>query len=671
MKTNFKSLPAMAFRRSEPVLAFKYSYQHVINKNLLLAIFLGISSFPHSYAGVGYSCFGYWQPGNFYFFETDKINSDSPCEPRSSVFSGGGLEGLLLGCRCRTINGSMGNEDGNPLGHTNLTASFGSITFHTTAHLMFTNFNAEIGPSQRDGSPLNVLNYGIWEIQTDNSLSAFGNPENRFENFTTFKKTGGSGVTRVLMPFRSYGGTISVEQGQIEFERDSIFQDTTFIGPGRTVISGGEVIFLGTGLQTTNLILAGGLFQGTGAPDIRGHVRWTGGQMQRSFGNGATLTIDPSEHTALVDGTTFLNRATINGRGTIYADRATVNNLGIIEGVTVRQRNAGGDLPLFQNSTTITVDRESRTAVWDRVDFRDSSGTVDASDGVITFAGGKMTFENTKFIGSGKTVISGGEATFLGTSSGTTNLILAGGIFRGTGAPDIRGHVRWTGGQIQGSFGNGATLTIDPSKDITIADGTTFQNRAIITGSGNVLADGATFNNFGTLALESGKTLRLEGAIVNNSGAIEIQISETGPTLICKTTQLGGTLKVVKGKTAIPAAGQRYDLITCSNRVGAFSGIQLPDGFDIEYHSHGVTLVAIGKPDNIIILPFAEPQIFGITFNTESGSSYTIQVKTNLASGNWKNITNILGSETPSRITFPTIYESIFFRVINSDPGSN
>ncbi|HTH49863.1 MAG TPA: hypothetical protein VMB21_20285, partial [Candidatus Limnocylindria bacterium] len=245
---------------------------------LLFCLLLGNATSLRANSDENHTCISVWTPGNFTLYETYSVPTNQPC-PEIHEFTGGGIESILYGCSCRTLVG--------PSGHA--VPALGNISLATSAALTFTNFDVEIGPYQIDGSPMFLINKGIWEIQTDNDLLTVGNPGNYFENRGIFEKTGGDGTARVTIPFRDYQGTIIAQQGTIDFlAATNNFNGTHFSGPGTILIHGAtaafsstifpgpgptsvdcDASFAGVGTQSTSLVLAGGTFtditEGTGA----------------------------------------------------------------------------------------------------------------------------------------------------------------------------------------------------------------------------------------------------------------------------------------------------------------------------------------------------------------------------------------------------------------------
>ncbi|HTH48850.1 MAG TPA: hypothetical protein VMB21_15155, partial [Candidatus Limnocylindria bacterium] len=147
--------------------------------------------------------------------------------------------------------------------------------------------------------------------------------------------------------FNDKEGTIDANGGVIDFAGGhAAFFATKFVGDGTVLISS-DASFGGIGVQSTNLVLAGGTFtditEGTGA--LFGQTLWTGGQFAGTFAHRGILAVAPTGRTAFADGTKFINSGTVQGAGTIFATNATFNNSGvIIPGAPFGRLNLGGDL---------------------------------------------------------------------------------------------------------------------------------------------------------------------------------------------------------------------------------------------------------------------------------------------------------------------------------------
>jgi len=121
------------------------------------------------------------------------------------------------------------------------------------------------GLMRLDGVSSVITNHGVWNLTTDaDPFSGTGS----FVNQGTFKKSGGTGINDVNVPFSDHSGTVEMDSGSLHFNAnydDLVFSNTTFSAePGTYAHFPGGATFRGTitGSGGGTLSLGQGPFSG-------------------------------------------------------------------------------------------------------------------------------------------------------------------------------------------------------------------------------------------------------------------------------------------------------------------------------------------------------------------------------------------------------------------------
>ena len=313
------------------------------------------------------------------------------------------------------------------------------------------------------------------------------------------------------------------------------------------------------------------------------------------------------------------------------------------------------------------------TATIGDVQVVDNLGTVAAESGVIDFAGGYAAFHSTQFIGAGTVRVSS-NAFFNGLSA--ANLELAGGLFTGQGGPaqhpaDLYGQVRWSGGQFAGGFWNHAALTVLPTGQTGLANGSAFYNDGTVQGAGVITATNASFSNNGILSPGNPFGMLVFNGNLYESSASTMQIAIGGnqtnqfsSLTVGGTLVLAGTLRVSLENGFAPAVGTKFPILSCTNRTGTFGALTLPTGFSINYTNTGAFLIVASAVPAQILFPQVSGANFTFRIATASNQSYTVQTSADMTASNWHFFTNFTGNGLPFQITTPvTTAPQLFFRV--------
>ena len=315
-------------------------------------------------------------------------------------------------------------------------------------------------------------------------------------------------------------------------------------------LTGGSFSVAGDSTVRGNFELDGATLTGTGNLTVTGTLTWSGGGM---LGSGTT-TIGPDGALEIVGAAEKrLSNRTINNNGT-----ATWTGSGRIFSLSGNavfnnapdahfELRSDADFvwsrfnqpPVFNNEGTFTKSGGQGISEFDRVVFN-NSGTVVVAMGTLALGGGG-TSTGTLTIGADATVdfvgggylldagtilagssalrISGGSvAVAPGVAATVRRLDLVGGTLHGSGELIVTETLNWTGGGMDGAgtttLTEGATLNISGDDDKMFSTRTiNSAGTTVWSGTGDLVSNqgGATFNNDGTVRVESNATFRWVG----------------------------------------------------------------------------------------------------------------------------------------------------------------
>ena len=211
-----------------------------------------------------------------------------------------------------------------------------------------------------------------------------------------------------------------------------------------------------------------------------------------------------------------------------------------------------------------------------------------------------------------------------------------------------------------------------------------FQNRGLFWKSGGTNTTSISvplINNGGSIEVDSG-TLLLDTTLnggnaagngsanyTQNGGSFTVQLGGTnagqsGEFVIHGPATLSGPLNVMVSSNFAPAIGNQFTILTCSNRSGTFSPLNVPQGISVNYTTNSVFLTVTSAVPAQVISPQVSGGNFVFNFATANGQSYTVQQNTNLATPNWTLLTNITGNGLPYLFMTPiTNVPQLFIRV--------
>jgi hypothetical protein len=377
-----------------------------------------------------------------------------------SVASGQAL--TLNGGGTKFVNGSLGNA--------------GTITANDD--LYFLNNNA-------------LTNTGVFDLNGNFAISdgGFGGT---FVNSGTLRKSAGTGASTVGIAGFSNSGTIEAQTGSINFASGAVFGNgTAFKGPSAVIVSNGAS-FNGAFTTEGNLVLAAGVYTGTGTA-VNGDTTWTAGRFDGTWelSAGKTLALNTGG-TKYINGT-FTNKGSFVATDDLYfLNNNTLANTALYDfkgDVGIYDGGFGGTMV---NTGTLRKSVGAGTSYVSIQGFS-NSGTIEAQTGNIEFNAGPAFGNGTVFKGPGTVVVSGG-ASFNGSFTTEGNLVLSAGIYTGSGAA-VNGDTTWTAGRFDG------TWELSPGRTLTLAAGGTKTINGPFTNKGSFAAtDDLYFINNNTLA---------------------------------------------------------------------------------------------------------------------------------------------------------------------------
>ena len=431
-------------------------------------------------------------------------------------------------------------------------------------------------------------------------------------NAGTFQKTGSAATSTVAITFNNTG-TVDVESGALAFSGNGADVGATYQGAGtvqfsggtrtmdaaskitaaKTIVSGGQVTFGGSTLQT-NLSVTGGTLNvaaaatasgltqsagtlgGAGTLTVTGAAALTGGTETGSgttlLQGGVTLGAAGSSNAVFFDGGRTLElagAATVAGTndGLYLSDSTGTATLKIDSGATLNDQTTSVGLTIGNNggaggsvTNAGTFQKTGSAATSTVATAFNNTGTVDVESGALAFSGngadvgatyqgagtvqfsgGTRTMDAASKITAAKTIVSGGQVTF-GGSTLQMNLSVTGGTLNVAVAATASGLT-----QSAGTLGSAGTLTVTGAAALT--GGTE-------TGSGTTLLQGGvTLGAAGSsnaIFFDGGRTLELAGAatvagtndglyLSDSTGTATLKI-DSGATLNDQTTSVGLTI---------------------------------------------------------------------------------------------------------------------------------
>lgn len=464
------------------------------------------------------------------------------------------------------------------------------------------------------------LSPGTYDLDGDGTMvDAYGGlgGDDLF-NAGTLRKSSGTNTATILIRFINQGGSIEVDSGILSLADASDCSNAT--------------IHVATGAA---LDLTGGhdgYWSGTMTGSGGGHVLLRSGNL---YASPALMLDFPDDVFSWTDGNlngtvTNLGTMTLSGTNNVFASTLFVN--------------AGW----FRHTNTASLDLFERT--------------------VQNLPGATYDLED--------------DGSFSGGNFGIWGVFENRGLFRKSGGGGVSmlegNHFDNYGGTIEVDTGAVQFAYFIQTNGITrlaggnITGATFYFNGGLLTGSGsvtgNVVNAGATLSpgtGLGTMNIVGNYTQAGSGTLYLTLGGTNA--GEFAQLDVSTNAQLAGELAVTLTNGYQPAAGDTFQILSCSNCSGTFQpAAGFPSGISITYSNSGVFLVVTGE---VSIPPqISLPQVIGgnfeFNFISVSNQSYTIQQNADLATTNWLNLTNITGDGSRQQFAMPvTNVGQQFFRV--------
>ena len=232
------------------------------------------------------------------------------------------------------INGALNWQAGNWNGATSVTiatnatlivAGVGNNDMNAT---VVTNYGTVAWASGtiRGGSGTTIYNYDLWNAQSDQQMnSALGGANTVFNNYGTFRKSGGTGTSLVNAVVYDWG-TVDTETGTVQLNSGGGFNNgASFTGSGSAQLAAGTFTLSGNVNSSSNAVLAGASLTGTNGV-LSGLWSWTSG----NIASASTLTIGATGVLLLAgpNGTTYTVSGTLTNTGTVEASNGTLKFAG-------------------------------------------------------------------------------------------------------------------------------------------------------------------------------------------------------------------------------------------------------------------------------------------------------------------------------------------------------
>ncbi|HEX7576452.1 MAG TPA: hypothetical protein VF430_00280, partial [Verrucomicrobiae bacterium] len=296
-----------------------------------------------------------------------------------------------------------------------------------------------------------IYNYGLWDAQSNQQLTAAYNGAGAFfNNYGTFRKSAGGDTTIAVSAFNN-AGTIDVQTNSVIFQTDATFSPgSVFNGAGSTILSSGNFSINGATINST-LQFNGGTIGGTNT--LSGTFIWNNGLFNNATlmitTNGTLNIIGANIHdmpgcTLINNGTVAWANGTIRGGGT---PGTFIYNYGLWDAQSDQTLNDAynGAGTFFNNFGTVrkSAGTKPNSTISDSGVAFVNDGTVDAQNGMIVFTGSFANSVSTLAVENGATiqiaqalVLPGGLVTGSGTvqapsitssavvSPGATNAVL-------------------------------------------------------------------------------------------------------------------------------------------------------------------------------------------------------------------------------------------------------
>ncbi|MBE7170137.1 MAG: T9SS type A sorting domain-containing protein [Williamsia sp.] len=380
-------------------------------------------------------------------------------------------------------------------------------------------------------------NYGTFQTDFDGTMSIINFHTGAFNNFGSFRKTGGSGSS-TLGVYCTNTGRVNIDSGMLMNTGTivhtgvvTISSGTKFINAGTLTVNDAGTIGGSGSFESRNSLVvnnyldipasltftnAGHMVTQGSTLAINGTMYMTGGTIENAtFSAGAVINISAGQG-AWLNGKIY-NYGTINWSDGYLGIGRLFYNRGVINTTADATMSAGSEFDTITNSGTINKLQGSNTTI---VGNFYNTGTININDGKLTLstkmfnsgtitipANGTMETVGDIFFNNGTVITGSGSINFRGDETMNTPLNIPasltlskmGGITLGKSPTTINGLMYWTDGNLQSPF--------NIAKEATL----------VINGSPNLLVLGDTLRNLGSISWLQG-SIEIYRAPIYNEG---------------------------------------------------------------------------------------------------------------------------------------------------------
>jgi uncharacterized repeat protein (TIGR01451 family) len=427
-----------------------------------------------------------------------------------------------------------------------------------------------------------LTNTGTIDIQSDYDIDpGLASPILNNNSGGVIKKSTGSGTTALNLTVNNAAGAmIQALSGTLALNSGGTLSGGTITGAGAVLIdgnftwSGGTIAGSGPRILTitstpTISCSAGNCTLNGATLQLLASTTFSASSNALVLSNGASLTIDTGQTINLTNDGDFSNgggaASSIVNRGTIWKSGAGTSTIGVPVTLTGTS-TVDIDTGTLQFGSGATV---ASGATLDIASFR----TLEVTGGVFLFNSGSVSMP-----GSGDLTVSGGTLRVPTSITMTIpNLTLLGsGVIDGAGAVHVSGNFAWLGGTIAGGGPRVLNSTSVPlffcSLGNCTLNGAALQLQA--SGTFSASSNALVFSNGASLTIDPGKTLSITNdgdftdgggaasSIINNgtiwkktsfgTSTIGVPVTLTGTSTVdidAGTLQFGGGATIATGAT--------------------------------------------------------------------------------------------------------------------------
>ena len=493
--------------------------------------------------------------------------------------------------------------------------NFGHVTWSGGNIYVFNDSNTWLG---------SVTNLGLWEMQSDLYLGQYWNTDLAgFGNQGTFRKTAGTGIGTIVLPFYNALGTLDAASGTLRFDHGESLA-------GQFVAETGAAIQFdnGTFLYSAQSKLTGaGLYQLTGNGYLQGLA-------------------DYLPNLQLLGGTVSLSSA--------YQTNGTIARLDLNGSTLLGSNNVSGVMNFLSGYVNGPMMIGSNAVLnWSSGRFAQGSLLIIQPGGLanLTTTGGKEL--GGPLANGGQLEWTAGNFTLLNDAASYFGSIVNNGLFEVQG--DLWMGQYWVNNY--SSFQNNGTLR-KPLGTSTATMDLVFINQGVIEQLSGIWTFGRNFS------LTAG-TVLFGFSSDSSFGRINL----------AGTASLAGSLAARLLNGYVPATNLSFQVMSYGVVAGTFtdySGLSVGSGraFAPSYSPSALTLwtYATNSTSSPVLSGSRhDANGFGFVFTSDAGATYTVQYTTNLAKTSWTTlvVTNVPVSQALIVDPKPT-NASRFYRVFRN-----